>query len=68
MRPIQRQAYNSLRDDTLPHVVRHIGLTGDAANAALASGLGDAIEFRRQSKAAAKAKRARQKAARRRNR
>lgn len=68
MRPEQRAAYNELRDDRLPHVVRHIGLTGDEANAALSSGLGDAIELRRQNAKTRRAKTKAQKAARRRNR
>lgn len=68
MRDELRASYNALRDWRLPNVVRDIGLTGKAKQVAFSSGLGDGIEFRRQSDQARRAKRKAQKAARRRNR
>ena len=68
MRDDLRRSYNALRDFRLPNVIRQIDLTGKAASVAMSNGLGDAIEFRRQSKQARRAKTKAQKAARRRNR
>jgi len=64
----KRKSYNALRDWRLPNVVRDIKLTGKAKDVAFSNGLGDGIEFRRQSAKARRAKVKAQKAARRRNR
>lgn len=65
MRTEQRHAYNLLRDDTLPHVIKRLGLDRQVA---LASGLGDAIVHRREAEAKRRKLRKISKLARRRNR
>ena len=65
MRDDLRTSYNAMRDWRLANIVRDIGLNGKAKQVAFSGGLGDGIEFRRQSEAARRAKRKAQKAARR---
>lgn len=64
----KRAGYNALRDWRLPNVVRDLKMTGKVKDVAFSNGLGDAVEYRRQSEAGRRAKRKAQKAARRRNR